>query len=133
MSRKSVTIMVMVLLLVAGVFSYGQLQRELFPDISLGLIRVITYDQQSDPITMADEVTAKVEDAIAGVPDLERHTSTSTGNQSLVIANFPSSANLDEAEDEIRSQVSGLALPDDATSPAVVQVTPMRSPSCGSA
>ncbi len=123
LSRKSVTIMVMVLFLVAGVFSYGQLQRELFPDISLGLIRVITYDQQSDPITMADEVTAKVEDAIAGVPDLERYTSTSTSNQSLVIANFPSSANLDEAEDEIRSQVSGLALPDGATSPAVVQVT----------
>ena len=113
----------MVLLLVAGIFSYGRLQWEQFPDISLGLIHVITYDQQSDPITMSDEVTAKVEDAIAGVPDLERYTSTSTGNQSLVTAHFPSSADLDEAEDEIRSQVSGLSLPEGASAPIVVQVT----------
>ena len=43
LSQKPVTIMVLVLVLVLGVFSYGSLQRELFPDISLDLIHVITY------------------------------------------------------------------------------------------
>ena len=113
LSRKPVTIMVLVLVLVLGVFSYGGLQRELFPDISLGLIHVITYYPQSDPITVADEVTGKVEDAIAGMPAMEKYTSTSTGSRSLVTANFPASADLDQVEDEIRSQVSGLSLPDE--------------------
>lgn len=123
LSRKSVTIMVMVLLLVAGVFSYGRLQRELFPDISLGLIYVITYYPQSDPVTIADEITDKVEEAIVGIPDLERFTSTSTGDRSIVTISFPASADLDEAEDEIRSQVAGLDLPEDASEPVVVQIT----------
>ena len=59
LSRKSVTIMVMALLLVAGVFSYGRLQRELFPDISLGLVHVITYHQQSDPLATGQEKRVK--------------------------------------------------------------------------
>ena len=123
LSRKPVTIMVLVLVLVLGVFSYGGLQRELFPDISLGLIHVITYYPQSDPITVAEEVTGKVEDAIAGMPAMEKYTSTSTGSRSLVTANFPASADLDQVEDEIRSQVNGLNLPDSASEPNVVQVT----------
>ena len=115
--------MVMVLVLVLGVFSYGRLQRELFPDVSLGLVHVITSYPQSDPATVADEVTSRVEDAIVGLPELETYSSTSTGSLSVVTASFPSSADLNEAEGEIRGQVSGLDLPDGASAPNVVQVT----------
>ena len=72
---------------------------------------------------MAGEVTGKVEDAISGLPALEKYTSTSTGSRSIVTVNFPASADLDEVGDEIRSQVGGLSLPDGASEPNVVQVT----------
>ena len=121
--RKSVTVMAMVLLLVAGVFSYNQLRQELFPEISFSIVYVVTTYQQGDPSTVANDVTSKVEDLIIGMSDLEKTTSISTGNLSLVTANFIPGADVDDAEEEIRSRVSGLALPDNAGEPFVLRLS----------
>ncbi len=121
--RKSVTVMAMVLLLIAGVFSYNQLRQELFPEISFSIVYVVTSYQQGDPTTVAADVTSKVEDLIVGMPDLEKITSVSTGNLSLVTANFIPGADIEDAEEEIRSRASGLVLPDDAGEPYVLRLT----------
>ena len=121
--RKSVTVMAMVLLLIAGVFSYNQLRQELFPEISFSIVYVVTTYQQGDPSTVAADVTLKVEDLIVGMPDLEKITSVSTGNLSLVTANFIPGSDVEDAEEEIRSRASGLVLPDDAGEPYVLRLT----------
>ncbi len=121
--RKPVTIMMMVLLLAAGVYSYNELQQELFPEISFSIVYVVTTYQQGDPNTVASDVTTKVEDAILGMPDLEKTTSISTSAMSLVTANFAPGADVEAAEEEIRSQVSGLQLPDEAGDPYVLRLT----------
>ena len=121
--RKSVTVMAMVLLLVAGVFSYNQLRQELFPEISFSIVYVVTTYQQGDPSTVANDVTAKVEDVIIGMSDLDKTTSISTGNLSLVTANFVPGSDVDDAEEEIRSRVSGLILPDNAGEPFVIRLS----------
>ena len=121
--RKSVTVMAMVLLLLAGVFSYNQLRQELFPEISFSIVYVVTTYQQGDPSTVANDVTAKVEDVIIGMSDLDKTTSISTGNLSLVTANFVPGSDVDDAEEEIRSRVSGLILPDNAGEPFVIRLS----------
>ncbi len=121
--RKSVTVMAMILLLLAGLFSYNQLRQELFPEISFSIIYVVTSYQQGDPSTVAADVTSKVEDLIVGMSDLEKTTSVSTGNLSLVTANFIPGTDVEGAEEEIRSRVSGLALPDSAGEPYVLRLT----------
>ena len=121
--RKPVTILVMVLLLGVGLYSYGNLRQELFPEISFSVIYVFTPYQQGDPTTVAEEVTTKVEDAIIGMTDLENITSVSTANLSVVTANFAVGADVDSAEQEILSNVSGLDLPDNASDPQVISLT----------
>ena len=115
--------MAMVLLLAVGVFSYSQIQQELFPEISFSIIYVATTYQQGDPNTVATDVTAKVEDAIAGLQDLEKTTSISTPAMSLVTANFTPGADVESAEEEIRSRVSGLQLREEAGEPFVLRLT----------
>ena len=115
--------MAMILLLIAGVFSYNQLRQELFPEISFSIVYVVTTYQQGDPSTVAADVTSKVEDLIVGMPDLEKITSVSTGNLSLVTANFIPGSDVEDAEEEIRSRASGLVLPDDAGEPYVLRLT----------
>ncbi len=115
--------MAMVLLLAAGVFSYSQIQQELFPEISFSIVYVVTPYQQGDPNTVATDVTAKVEDAISGLPDLEKTTSISTPGMSLVTANFAPGADVESAEEEIRSRVSGLQLREEALDPFVLRLT----------
>ena len=121
--RKPVTIMAMLLLLAAGIFSYSQIQQELFPEISFSIIYVVTNYQQGDPNTVATDVTAKVEDAISGLPDLEKTTSISTSAMSLVTANFTPGADVESAEEEIRSRVNGLQLREEAGDPYVLRLT----------
>ena len=121
--RRPVTILAMALLLLAGLFSYNQLRQELFPDVSFSIVYVVTSYQQGDPSTVASDVTSKVEDLIIGMPDLDNTTSVSTGNLSLVTANFTPGADVEEAEDEIRSRVSGLDLPDNAGEPFVLRLS----------
>ncbi len=115
--------MAMVLLLGAGIFSYSQIQQELFPEISFSIIYVATTYQQGDPNTVATDVTTKVEDAISGLPDLEKTTSISTSAMSLVTANFTPGADVETAEEEIRTRVSGLQLDEEAGDPYVLRLT----------
>lgn len=120
--RKPVTIMVMVLLLAAGIYSYDRLSQELFPEISFGTVFVITGYQQ-DPNTVADEITKPIEDSILGMAQLREVTSTSTANQSHVIANFETDADIAEIEQEIRTEISSLNLPDVDWGPIVIRLT----------
>jgi HAE1 family hydrophobic/amphiphilic exporter-1 len=121
--RKPVTVMVMALLLAAGLFSYNSLRQELFPEISFSVIYVVTPYQQGNPNTVASEVTEKVEDTIIGMSGLENVTSISTSNLSVVTANFSPGEDIESAEDDIRTDVSALVLPDDAQDPIVVRLT----------
>ena len=120
--RRPVTIMVMALLLAAGVFSYDRLHQELFPEISFGTIFVFAGYQQ-DPTTVAEEITTPIEDAIIGMTDLEKLESISTSSFSLVTANFTTGADIESAEEEVRSEVSGLNFPEDAWGPTVIRLT----------
>ena len=122
LSRKSVTVMVMALLLAAGVYSYDRLSQELFPELSFGTIYVITGYQQ-DPSTVADEVTSPIEDTIVGMADLDNVTSLSTSSLSQVTANFDTDADIESIESEIRSEISALNLPDVDWGPIVIRLT----------
>ena len=121
--RKTVTVMVMALLLAVGLYSYDSLQQELFPEINFAIVYVITPYQQGDPNTVASEVTEKIENVIIGMPDLEKLTSVSTSSMSSITANFATGGDTEKAEDDIRANISALDLPEDALNPIVVRVT----------
>ncbi len=125
---RPVTVMAMVLILVGGVYAYQQLQQELFPEISFGVINVSTSFQQGTPYQVAQEVTQPIEDVIIGMEGLEEVTSTSRGNRSTVRASFETNADLEEAEAEIVSRVAGVRLPDAAGDPRVFALTPNQRP-----
>ena len=121
--RKPVTVMVMMLLVGMGLYSYDSLHQELFPEISFAIVYVVTPYQQGDPTTVATEVTSKIEDSITGMADLENITSISTSSISAVTANFSAGADVEAAEDNIRTNVGALNLPEDALDPIVVRLT----------
>ena len=126
--NRAVTVMALVLILVGGVYAYQQLQQELFPEISLGVINISTSFQQGTPYQVAQEVTKPIEDVIIGMEDLKEVTSTSRGSRSTVRASFETNADLEAAETEINSRVSALRLPDSAGDPRVFALSPNQRP-----
>ena len=125
---RAVTVMTLALILVGGVYAYQQLQQELFPEISLGVINVSTSFQQGTPYQVAQEVTKPIEDVIIGMEGLKEVTSTSRGSRSTVRASFETNADLEAAETEINSRVSALRLPDAAGDPRVFALSPNQRP-----
>ncbi len=125
---RTVTIMALVLILVGGVYAYQQLQQELFPEISLGVINISTSFQQGTPYQVSQEVTKPIEDVIIGMEGLKEVTSTSRGSRSTVRASFENNADLEEAEAEILHRVTALRLPDAAGDPRVFALSPNQRP-----
>ncbi len=125
---RPVTVMAMILVLAGGVYAYQQLQQELFPEISLRVINITTSYQQGTPYQVAEEVTKPIEDLIIGMEGLKEVTSTSRSSRSQVRASFENNVDIEEAEAEIVSRVSGLRLPDAAGDPRVYELTPNQRP-----
>ena len=110
--RSSVTMLVIVLILVSGVYAYNNLQRELFPELEFPNITITTYYPTADPETIAREVTEPIEDAIANMPGLTELESNSQQNISSILATFEFGEDMDEVERTIESNVNALQLPD---------------------
>ena len=128
LQSRTVTVMILILVLAGGIYAYRQLQQELYPEINLRLIYVSTSYQQGTPYQVSQDVTKPIEDVIIGMEGLKELTSTSRSSNSRVHASFENTVDIEEAEAEIVSRVSGLRLPDAAGDPHVFERTPNQRP-----
>ncbi len=110
--RRSVTILVMVLLLVAGIVTYRTLERQLFPEIQSPIITVITVYPSANPETVERDVTEPIESTIDGMAGLSEVQSTSSENLSVVTASFEFGTDMNDAERDIQTAINALSLPD---------------------
>ena len=128
LSRRSVTILVIVMLLGAGLYTYRTLPVELFPEIEFPLVTVVTFYPSANPEAVVRDVTAPIESAIAGMEGLENVQSTSSENLSLLLANFKFGIDMAEAARTISSRLSGLTFPSGVQAPRVARVSPNEFP-----
>ena len=120
--RRSVTMLVIVLVLVAGVVTYRSLQRELFPDIEFPNITIVTIFPNANPETIEREITEPIEEAIDGIQGLKQIQSTSSENTSIVLLTFEFGEDMDEAERTVESNINGINFPDDVDDPLVSRI-----------
>ena len=120
--RQSVVILVVLLVLAAGVFTYRTLERELFPEIEFPNIFVLTLFPSANPETVEREVTEPIEEAIDGIQGLRDIQSTSSANLSLIQVTFEFGEDMKEAERTIESSLSGIDFPVDVKDPQVTRL-----------
>jgi HAE1 family hydrophobic/amphiphilic exporter-1 len=128
LSRRSVTILIIVMLLAAGVYTYRTLPVELFPEIEFPLVTVVTSYPSANPNAVVRDVTAPIEKAIAGIDGLENIRSTSSENLSLLLANFKFGTDMAEAARTISSRLTGLSFPSNVQAPRVARINPDEFP-----
>ncbi len=125
--RRPVTILVMILLFGLGIYSYINLQRELFPDISFPNVAVNAFAANSDPETLMRDITEPLEESISGLSGLREVSSITTENRVNLLATFDFDTDMAEAEREVESAVNGADLPDDVFT-IVSRITPDAFP-----
>ncbi len=127
-SRRTVTLLAVIILLAGGVFAYNSLQVELFPDIEFPLVVVTTSYPSADPEGVVNDVTAPIERVIEGAEGLESIQSTSFEGNSIVLATFKFGTDMADAESVIRNNLSILTFPDGVEQPEVGRFDPGQIP-----
>jgi len=94
-----------VAILVLGYVSFTRMTPELFPNINLPYVAVMTPWPGAAPEEVEQNVTIPLEEQLATLDDLKSMQSQSMESYSLIILEFESSANLDVVSVDIRDKV----------------------------
>jgi HAE1 family hydrophobic/amphiphilic exporter-1 len=69
------TLLLFIVLTIAGLMSYGQLRVNRFPDIDLPVVAVTVLESGAAPTEMETQVTRLIEDSVAGLGQVKHITS----------------------------------------------------------
>ena len=108
--RPIATAMVFLIIIVIGVMGFHFLPVDLLPPIEWPQLTVRTNYPNVGPEEIERIVTDRVENALAGVPNVEKITSRSEEGSSRVTLEFAQGTNIDEAANDVRAALDSLDL-----------------------
>ncbi len=119
--RPVATSMVFLILIVIGVVSFRSLPVDLLPKIEFTQLSVVVGYPNVGPEELEQIVTDPIENAVAGLPNLERVTSSSEEGRAWVRLEFGRGTNIDEAANDLRSALDRVrdSLPAEAEPPRI--------------
>ncbi|HUU69955.1 MAG TPA: efflux RND transporter permease subunit [Planctomycetota bacterium] len=122
-NRISVGVLV-VLIAIAGIYSYRTLPLESAPDVPIPVILVTTVYEGVSPVDVESTVTSKIEKELAGLKGLKELRSTSLEGMSLVVVEFMPDVIIEDALQYVRDRVDKAKpdLPLDAEEPSVREI-----------
>lgn len=106
---------------VIGLFSIVNLRYELLPKIATPIVSIATIYPGSAPQDVEHSITKPIEDAIAGVENIKRISSTSNEGISTVVIEFRATANEETALENVQRKVNEIVatLPQGSKTPII--------------
>ncbi len=128
--RPVTTILIFIGLMVIGLYSLVQLPVDLYPEIELPFVTVMTTYPGASASDIESNVTRPIEDVLNSVSNLKDLTSTSSDGLSVIFLNFEYGSNLDEAINDIRSNLNFITriLPEEAEDPTIIKFNSSMMP-----
>ena len=99
-------LMLSLMTIVLGLQSLGRLSVDLFPDITIPVVRVATFYTGAGPEDIEKSITVPIERAVSAAPGIDRVESVSKQGVSIVSAWFSYNTNLDNAQFEVSQRVA---------------------------
>ncbi|TVQ21511.1 MAG: efflux RND transporter permease subunit, partial [Spirochaetaceae bacterium] len=125
------TSMVFAALAVIGVISLTRIGQELFPDVNLPTMVVITVSPGAAPQEVESLITERIEDRVAGINGVRGITSTSEESSSTVVVSFSEDVDLNTAFMDLREAISAVEnqFPDGTRRPLIFRFSASQTPS----
>lgn len=116
--------------IILGLLAYSGMNKELNPDVSFGIVSVLTSYPGASPDEVNTLVTKPVEDAISGVEGIQQLSSVSQQGNSIVTINFNLDVNIDNALNDVRSKIDQALpnLPKEVNKPVVTKIDTSSQP-----
>ena len=107
--KRPVFAAVMMLALVTlGIFSYRRLAIDMFPDVEIPVLSIVTVFPGASPETVEREVTKRIEEAVNPISGVKHVTSTSREGVSTVVVEFELGVKINDASQEARSKIGAI-------------------------
>ena len=123
--RKPVTtIMVTLMVFIAGIVSYFNLDQALMPDMDLPIAVVMTTYVGASPEEIEELISKPMEESLGSIANVDTVTSYSSTNSSMVLLQFVDGTDIDMAAVDMRDKIDQMksTLPDAAGDPMVIEM-----------
>jgi HAE1 family hydrophobic/amphiphilic exporter-1 len=129
-SRPVFILMVIAAMVILGLVSFSRLSAELYPNINSPAVTILTTYAGASPEDVERLITKPIEDAIAGLANIDVLNSSSLEGASQITVIFTDNANVDVSATDVERRVSAIrnTLPNDADAPAVLKIDPSQLP-----
>ncbi|WP_204141747.1 efflux RND transporter permease subunit [Halomicronema sp. CCY15110] len=119
--RPIPTLVLFLVLTLAGLVSFGRLGVDLNPNIDFPAVIVTVNQTGAGPEELETQVTKKVEDAVAGLGNIDELRSTVTDGSSQTVISFDLGVDTDRATNDVRDAIARIRsdLPAAAQDPVV--------------
>lgn len=127
-SRPVATTMIVLTIATFGFISFRKIPLELLPPINYPSVTVRTEYPGAGPEDIEERVTKRIEEALAILPGLISHSSTSRPGVSDVLLEFNWDKPLTVATQEVRERLDRANLPNDVKAPLILRYDPSLDP-----
>ncbi len=119
--RPVLVTMAILVFVVFGAMAYMEMPLNLMPDVELPYVSIMTVYSGAGPREVETQVTAKLEEAAATVPQLDFIQSYSLENVSIILVAFEQGKDINVGSSEVKDKVDGVLrdLPDGVDRPSV--------------
>ena len=120
---KTVTILLVALLLGVGVISLTHLNRELFPSLELPAVVVTAVQPGAAPAQVAEGLAGPIEGAFRGTTGIKHISSTSLESVAIVAAEYEFGTDMAAAERDVRERLGAITFPTGVATPMVQRIS----------
>ena len=115
------TLVLFLVLTLLGCISFTQLGIDTNPNIDVPTVSITAIQPGAGPAELESEVTKKIEDAVAGLGNIDTIISTVKDGSSTTVVNFVIGTDTDRATNDVRNAVAQIRqnLPQDLNDPIV--------------
>lgn len=124
------TALVFVAVIIFGLYSYSRLSIDLYPEMELPTITVMTTYAGANSADIETNVTKMIENQMSSIPNVKKTSSVSQDNMSIVTIEFNWGENLDESTNYVRDRIDRIMdyLPDGCDRPMVFKFNTNQMP-----
>lgn len=122
--RPITTIMMTIMIAMAGIVAYSSLNLALMPNVDIPVVLVSTTYVGAGPEEIENLVSKPLEEALGTVNNMETITSVSNGDSSMVVVQFVDGTDIDMASLDLREVLDRTKsqLPEDVSDPVIFKI-----------
>lgn len=115
--------LMMAFIIVTGLLTIFQLKKEIFPEISAEMITVSIIYPGAAPEEVEEALCVRVEEAVYGLEDIKRITSTATEGVGAVTIELLEGSDVREVLDDVKTRIDAITtFPEEAEEPVIQEV-----------